>query len=168
MKLLAKYDSLLEQHLLTSDRNATYLRPDIQNELIQSLSAQVLSNIVSEIKEARYFAVIVDSNIDISRIDQFSLSLRYVTANDDAVERFIQFSELPGAKAEDFFNRLLSAIKNFGLSIIMCYGQSYDGASTMSGEISGLQTKIREVAPNALFTHCCAHNLNLILIEILI
>ena len=165
MKLLAKYDSLLEQHLLTSDRNATYLSPDIQNELIQSLSAQVLSNIVSEINEARYFAVIVDSTIDISRIDQFSLSLRYVTANGDAVERFIQFSELPGAKAEDFFNSLLSAIKNLGLSITMCYGQSYDGASTMSGEISGLQTKIREVAPNALFTHCCAHNLNLILMD---
>ena len=40
-----------------------------------------------------------------------------------------------------------------------------DGASTMSGEISGLQTKIMEVAPNALFTHCCAHNLNLILMD---
>ena len=165
MKLLAKYDSLLVQHLLTSDRDATYLSPDIQNELIQSLSAQVLSNIVSEINEARYFAVIVDSTIDISRIDQFSLSLRYVTANCDAVERFIQFSELPGAKAEDFFNSLLSATKNLRLSITMCYGQSYDGASTMSGEISGLQTKIREVAPNALFTHCCAHNLNLILMD---
>ena len=162
MKLLAKYDSLLEQHLITSDRNATYLSPDIQNELIQSLSAQVLSNIVSEINEARYFAVIVDSTIDISRIDQ---SLRYVTANGDAVERFIQFSELPGAKAEGFLNSLLSVIKNLGLSINMCYGQSYDGASTMSGEISGLQTKLREIAPNALFTHCCAHNLNLILMD---
>ena len=54
MKLLAKYDSLLEQHLLTSDRNATYFSPDIQNELRQSLSAQVLSKRVSEIKEARY------------------------------------------------------------------------------------------------------------------
>ena len=51
MNLLANYDSLLEQHLLTSDRNSTYLSPDIQNELIQSLLAQVLSNMVSEIKE---------------------------------------------------------------------------------------------------------------------
>ena len=51
MNVLANYDSLLEQHLLTSDRNSTYLSPDIQNELIQSLLAQVLSNMVSEIKE---------------------------------------------------------------------------------------------------------------------
>ena len=113
MKLLAKYDSLLEQQLLTSDRNATYLSHDIQNQLIQSLSAQVLSNIVCEIKEARYFAVIIDFTIDVSGIDQFYLSLGYVTANGDAVERFIHFSELPGAKAEDF-KSLLSTIKKLG------------------------------------------------------
>jgi hypothetical protein len=108
--------------------------------------------------------VIVDSTIDISRTDQFSLSLRYVTENGDAVERFIQFSELPGASGEDFFT-LLSAITNLGLSITMCYGQSYDGASTMSGEISGLQRRVRDIAPHAIFTHCCAHNLNLILMD---
>ena len=81
------------------------------------------------------------------------------------MERFIQFGELPRAKAEDCFSRLLSAIKNMGMSVTMCYGQSYDGASTMSDEISGFQTKIMEVAPNALFTHCCAHNLNLVLMD---
>ncbi|KAM9119888.1 zinc finger MYM-type protein 1-like isoform 2-T2 [Pangshura tecta] len=167
IKLLAKSDTLLEQHLLRSDRNATYLSPDIQNDLIQSLSAELLSKIVAEIKVAKYFAIIVDSTIDISKTDQFSLSLRYVTVNGDAVERFIQFSELPGASAEDFFNVLLSAVKNLGLSISMCYSQSYDGASTMSGEISSLQTRIREIAPNALFMHCCAHNFNLILIDAL-
>ena len=41
----------------------------------------------------------------------------------------------------------------------MCYGQSYDG------EISGLKIKKREVASNALFTHCCAHNLDSILMD---
>ena len=165
IKLLGKKDDLLKQHLFLSDRNATYLSPDIQNDLIQSISAQILSKIVGEIKQAKYFAVIVDSTIDISRTDQFSLSLRYVTENGDAVERFIQFSELPGASAEDFFNTLLSAITNLGLSITMCYGQSYDGASTMSGEISGLQRRVRDIAPHAIFTHCCAHNLNLILMD---
>uniref|UniRef100_A0A452HN90 HAT C-terminal dimerisation domain-containing protein n=1 Tax=Gopherus agassizii TaxID=38772 RepID=A0A452HN90_9SAUR len=37
----------------------------------------------------------------------------------------------------------------------------------MSGEISSLQTRIREIAPNALFMHCCAHDFNLILIDAL-
>jgi hypothetical protein len=33
----------------------------------------------------------------------------------------------------------------------------------MSGELNGLQTKIKAIAPRALFTHCFAHRLNLIL-----
>ena len=165
IKLIAKNNTLLEQHLSKGDRNATYLSPGIQNELIQSLSNEILSLIKAEVMDAKFYAIIADSTIDIARCDQFSLTLRYVTAQGDAVERFIQFSELPGGSAEDFFNILQTAIQKLGLSLSMCYGQSYDGTNTMSGELSGLQTRVREVAPNALYTHCCAHNLNLVLID---
>ncbi|XP_059148436.1 zinc finger MYM-type protein 1-like [Physella acuta] len=64
-----------------------------------------------------------------------------------------------------FFKTPLTAVTDLGLSMTMCYGQSYDGANTMSGEISGVQKRVREIAPHALFTHCCAHNLNLILLD---
>ena len=40
-------------------------------------------------------------------------------------------------------------------------GQSYDGASVMSSEVAGVQAKIKEVSPQALFTHCYSHCLNL-------
>jgi hypothetical protein len=33
----------------------------------------------------------------------------------------------------------------------------------MAGELNGLQTKIKAIAPRALFTHCFAHRLNLML-----
>ncbi|CAI6353814.1 unnamed protein product [Macrosiphum euphorbiae] len=33
----------------------------------------------------------------------------------------------------------------------------------MSGHLTGLQARVKEVAPNALFTHCLAHRLNLVL-----
>jgi hypothetical protein len=42
-------------------------------------------------------------------------------------------------------------------------GQTYDGAAVMAGELNGLQKKIKSVAPQALFTHCYAHKLNLVL-----
>ena len=35
----------------------------------------------------------------------------------------------------------------------------------MSGKIGGLQAKVKEISPNALYIHCCAHNLNLNLID---
>ena len=43
--------------------------------------------------------------------------------------------------------------------------QGYDGASVMSGRCSGVQKKIKEVAPQAIYIHCYAHTLNLVLVD---
>ena len=38
--------------------------------------------------------------------------------------------------------------------------QGYDGASVMSGHMSGVQTQIHQVNPNAVYVHCRPHVLN--------
>ena len=43
--------------------------------------------------------------------------------------------------------------------------QGYDGASDMSGHCAGVQQKICEVVPHAAYVHCCAHCLNLVLVD---
>lgn len=37
----------------------------------------------------------------------------------------------------------------------------YDGAAVMSGYLTGVQKRIRDIVPNAKFVHCCSHNINL-------
>lgn len=44
-------------------------------------------------------------------------------------------------------------------------GQGYDGAANMAGKYRGVQARIREVVPGAVYTHCKAHNLNLSIIH---
>ena len=42
--------------------------------------------------------------------------------------------------------------------------QTYDGAAVMSSELEGVQKKkVRDVHKNAIFIHCLAHILNLVL-----
>uniref|UniRef100_H2ZYG6 TTF-type domain-containing protein n=1 Tax=Latimeria chalumnae TaxID=7897 RepID=H2ZYG6_LATCH len=158
LKLLAKYDALLAQHIKTSKRNETYLSHHIQNDFIHALATEVLSAINHEVQEAKFFSVIVDSTIDIGHVDQFSLSLW-------AIEHFITFHDLPGSSAEDFFHILESSLETLNINMVHCQGQPYDGDSTMSGNISGLQKHVKEVSLIALFVHCCAHNLNLVLMD---
>ena len=43
--------------------------------------------------------------------------------------------------------------------------QTYDGASVMSGHISGVQTLVRYDYPFAYFFHCAAHRVNLVLCQ---
>ena len=41
--------------------------------------------------------------------------------------------------------------------------QSYDGANVMSGTVSDVQTRIQDKYPEAIYIHCLAHKLNLVL-----
>ncbi|CAH1101460.1 unnamed protein product [Psylliodes chrysocephalus] len=41
--------------------------------------------------------------------------------------------------------------------------QSYDGAAVMTGHLEGLQAKVKEKFKHAIFVHCIAHRLNLVL-----
>ena len=49
------------------------------------------------------------------------------------------------------------------LSLKLCGGQAYDGASVMQGNKGGVATRIRQDVPQALPVHCLTHSLNLCL-----
>lgn len=44
-------------------------------------------------------------------------------------------------------------------------GQGYDGAGNMSGKRRGVQARIQQQIPNAVYTHCRAHCLNLAIVH---
>ena len=53
-------NSELAAHIKKSPSNATYLNPDIQNELIRQTGKEILSSISLEVKNASCFAEIAD------------------------------------------------------------------------------------------------------------
>lgn len=72
------------------------------------------------------------------------------------------FDVSKGRTADNLFSFLATHFEKFNLTDKLV-GQTYDGASVMSGELNGLQMQVKTIAPQALFTHCYAHRLNLIL-----
>ena len=42
-------------------------------------------------------------------------------------------------------------------------GQGYDGASNMNRKYRGIQARVKELYPLAMYTHCCKHVLNLVI-----
>jgi len=104
VKMMAKYDSILAEHIQYTNRNESYLSHQIQNDFIATLAKRVTTVIADEVKAAKFYSVIIDSTIDKRRVDQLSLSLGYVTSEENAIERFIMFAELPGASLKSFIN----------------------------------------------------------------
>jgi hypothetical protein len=143
-----------------------WLSPAVQNELIQIIGNQCFNRICKEAQNSLVFSVIMDETEDISRIEQVSIILRYCL--DGVVkERFIGFYEVKSTTGESLYQLLSDSIAACGLSINNLVGQSYDGASNMSGQFKGVATRMKEVAPICLYIHCYGHLLNLALVKAL-
>ncbi|XP_044134789.1 zinc finger MYM-type protein 1-like [Bufo gargarizans] len=172
IELLAEYDPVLKQLLQLPQKSVRYLSPRIQNEIIDILSNKVRNIIVSEIKQAPFFSIIMDTTQDISKVDQMSQIIRYVSVERDESQRatsveikevFLGFHAVEDQSAAGLEHDISSCIESNGLNITKCRGQGYDGAATMSGVYSGVQARIAQREKNALYVHCTAHNLNLVL-----
>lgn len=161
LDLLAKYDETLKTHL-ESDPIFKGRSKTIQNDLIQSLSTSVLSTISDELKTANFVAIGVDETTDISCNTQFALTVRYVVKS-SVVERFLGFTNISGKTNADSIAKLIfEKLEEFKISEKLI-AQTYDGAATMAGNNTGVQRQVLDRYPAAVFIHCWAHKLNLVL-----
>ncbi|KAJ8879427.1 hypothetical protein PR048_020035 [Dryococelus australis] len=81
------------KHLIHCSRNATYVSPEIQNEIIGICGKLIEKKIVTEIIKAKCFAILGDEILDVSGQEQFPLCIRYVSNGDHPVlrEDFVVF-----------------------------------------------------------------------------
>ena len=173
VKLLAKYDPVLENLLVMPQGSVRYLSPTIQNELISLLAGHVKDGILSDIKAAPFFSLMVDTTQDIAKTDQLSLVIRYVCVETDVAgkpeklkisESFIGFVAVDDQSASGLCDFIVKGcIDDNKLDITKLRGQGYDGAACMSGIYTGVQARILAKEPKAVYIHCAAHNLNLVL-----
>jgi len=164
-ELLAQFDPFLENHLKDYGHAgrgvASYLSSTTVEELIRLMAKKVHSKIISEISEAKYFSVSVDSTPDLSHVDQLTVIVRYLRQG-EPVERFLTFLQLENHKAETLAVNLLQYLDNESINFADCRGQTYDNASDMSGRYGGMQAYLTNVNLLAFYIPCMAHSLNLV------
>ena len=163
-------DEVLKDHLENMSANATYLSPTIQNQMIEIVGQSVLEAVVVKVKEAGMFSVLMDETTDASHQEQLSVMVRFVdkTATVDTQvikERLLGVVCATQTTGEALTELLLDIIGRAGLNVENVVGQGYDGGSNMSGVHKGVQARIRELNPRALFTQCYAHCLNRALVN---
>ncbi|XP_064485918.1 zinc finger MYM-type protein 1-like [Ornithodoros turicata] len=78
-------------------------------------------------------------------------------------EVFIGFYVTADTRASTLFSILKDVLCRLNLQIENCRGQCYDGAANVSGKSGGLQALVQDIEPRAMYVHCLAHTLNLVL-----
>lgn len=140
--------------------NVSYLSANICEEFIDLMSKQVMSKILAEIKEAKYYSISVDSTPDVAHTEQLTFVVRYVLKS-GPIERFMQFVPIYSHEGKSLASVVSTFLSDNGIPIEDCRGQSYDNAPNMSGRYNGVQAHILEKNELAFFVPCAAHSLNL-------
>ena len=163
--MVACNDTVLEDHLRTAGKNATYISSVSQNSLIDSISTVIQRAIVAEIREARFFSLLADETTDFSHQEQLSVCLQYVLPDCTIRERFLCFALAPDVTGLGLATQLLEILTKCGIDAGAMVGQGYDGAGAMRGEFNGVQKHVMDKCPFATYVHCASHSLNLCLVK---
>ena len=163
IEFLGKYDSNVTKRIENLPRNAKMLSPNIQNDLLSSLTSVLLEHVKHEVENASCYAILADEMKDASKKELLGASLRYIHKG-NVRESAIVFIELQGMDAGTISEKLIKLLQPFELEPLKCVGQGYDGASVMSGIHGGVQARMKRAGyRNATYVHCASHRLNLVL-----
>lgn len=162
LELIRLYDPLLQNHL----KESTIFRGTssaIQNDLIASISSVLADRIKAELEQTDFIALILDETSDIINKSQLSTVLRFVDQNGQAQERFLHFTDISSDRSAAALLEHVKIVLNDFKCGSKLIAQTYDGAAVMAGQVSGLNIKVKELYPTAIFVHCYSHLLNLTL-----
>ncbi|KAL4152830.1 hypothetical protein QTP88_000663 [Uroleucon formosanum] len=173
IEMLSEFDPVIGEHINRIKNKEThdhYLGHQIQDELIHIIAEKIKENILSKIKQFKYYSVIMDSTPDINHQEQVSIVIRIVLMNsensEDIIsikEYFLTFINVHSTTGLNISNTLKNQLDEYGLKLSNCGGQSYDNGSNMIGLYKGVQFRILQNNPRAFFVPCSAHSLNLVL-----
>lgn len=159
-------DEVLMEHLKTCPKNATYCSKTTQNDLIVCCRDDILSQISRQVEKSKFFSVLADEASDSSNKEQLAIILRYVDESGTIVEKFVGFVHAAeGVTGEALTADILSHLSDMGIDMKYCRGQCYDGAGAMAGTVRGVAARISGDYPDAQYTHCASHRLNLAVVQ---
>ena len=81
----------------------------------------------------------------------------------DMKEAFLGFHEVKDQTALAMSNQNMKSINDKNIPLNKCRGQGYNRANTMKGTCGGVQKLMNDIESNAVYVHCAAHNLNVVL-----
>ncbi|XP_075232434.1 52 kDa repressor of the inhibitor of the protein kinase-like [Lycorma delicatula] len=133
---------ILKEYIEKSTKNATYLLPQIQNEIISICGDIIRDNITTDIKKACAFGILADKSSDISGKVQLSIEVKFFDEEKVMLpEEFLGNVQLTDIDPKSVASAINNFVEIVGLAE-KCIGEGYDGCSSIAGKVSGVQKMI--------------------------
>ncbi|XP_042423481.1 zinc finger MYM-type protein 1-like [Zingiber officinale] len=145
--------------------NNQMIVPKIQKQLVNACAVETTNAILVDLGDT-WFTLLLDEAHDCSVKEQMTVVIRYVNKYGEVIEQFMAVVHVATTTAACLKEAIDSLFAKYGLSVARLRGQGYDGSSNMSGEFNGLKSLIMKENPYALYVHCFAHQLQLVVVAV--
>ena len=140
-----------------------------QNDIIANAALVIKNQIKDMIYSEQFYAVIGDEVTErFANKEVLLVCLRYLNSmhgERKVEETFFQSVHMKGrTSGENLGQSIVEVLKSNELVMADCRGQAYDGAAAISSDRFGAQAEVRNEAPNAAYTHCRSHVINLVIV----
>ena len=127
------------------------------------MAQQLLQKNAAEIRSADFFNIMGNGVTDVAIISQLKLCICWVDDNLDCREDEDCYRTAFAWRyqRECHFGSYQECYYPNKFQFENCWGQCYDGCSTMKGEKKGVTKQVKSKEPKALLIHCFTHFLNL-------
>jgi hypothetical protein len=137
-------------------RHVSLSNNTIQRRILD-MSADVLEQILSEIRASPVFSFQLDESTDVSSCSQLLVFVKYIHLEDIKEEFLFCRALKTSTKNEDVMVMIRSFFETKELQWENLCGVCTDGAPAMLGSRSGFQKKVKDLAPQAKGSHCMIH-----------
>ena len=150
----------LQTFLDRAGGNATYTSKMAVVEFVNALGTWVEESLLKWLHKAPFFSILADECTDVTTIELLTICCRWVESGVPE-EHFVEILPLKKANAESIYSALVEYGREKNIQLGRLIGMGFDGAATFSGDKTGVQRRLKELSPHALFVHCCCHVLQL-------
>lgn len=123
---------------------------------IEEIAEDIETQLLERINTSPWYALQVDESTDLDNKAILLVYVRYLCQEDVQEDMLCALSLPTKTTAAELFKSLDDYISG-KLKWSFCVGICTDGAAAMTGRLSGLTTRIKEVAPECESTHCVIH-----------
>ena len=102
-----------------------------------------------------FFSIMADECTDVTTIEELTICCRWVEMVYQK-NTSLKFC-LKKANAESIYSTLVEYCREKNIQLGRLIGMVFDGAATFSGDKTGVQRRLKELSPHALFVHCHCH-----------
>ena len=121
-------------------------------------------SVLKRFHKAPFFSIMTDECTDITTIAELTICCCWVESG-VLDEHFIEILPLKKANAESSY-AFVEYCRRKNILLGRLIGMGFDGPATFSGDKTGLQRRLKELSPHALFVQCLCYVFQLASVQV--